>query len=83
MPNKFVERKKQAIPARRFSNTIPYGDQLPKGIEAQLKQLYDGFKIDGITYLDEPEIRGYKVYMSKDGKYIRLTLDEKGNILQK
>ncbi len=83
MPNKFVERKQQAIPARRFSNTIPYGDQLPEGIEVQLKQLYDGFKIDGITYLDEPEIRGYKVYMSKDGKYIRLTLDEKGNILQK
>ncbi|MEM6767690.1 MAG: metallophosphoesterase family protein [Bacteroidota bacterium] len=81
-PNQFIERKQEAISARRFSNTIPYQDQLPDGVEAELMHLYDGYQIDGVTYQDEPELRGYKVFMSKEGKFIKLTLDEKGNIIE-
>lgn len=80
-PNRFVERKDEAIPARRMDNTISYYDQLPKDIEEALLQTYQDYWIYQVQYIDEPEFNGYKVRLYKDSTRLDLTLDLEGKVL--
>ena len=82
-PNRFIERKQEAIPARRHDNTIPYDDSLTEEIEAILTAQFEGYEVNGVRYFDEPEFRGYTVRLYKDDARIDLKIDSEGNILEK
>lgn len=77
-PNKFIEKKQNAIAARRHNNTISYYDQLPKEIEASLMKKYEGYELNSVTYYDEPEFRGYRVRLYKGDDRLDLSLDAEG-----
>ncbi|MEM9527384.1 MAG: metallophosphoesterase family protein [Bacteroidota bacterium] len=81
-PNRFVERKQEAIAPRRFDNTIPYEDELPSDIKQKLMEQYPGAKIYRVTYVDEPEFRGYYLLMYQQSTRINLKVDESGRILK-
>ncbi|MEM9329131.1 MAG: metallophosphoesterase family protein [Bacteroidota bacterium] len=80
-PNKFVERKGQAIPARRYDNTISYYDVLPENIEKNLTKKYEGFSIDRVNRVKNEELDGYYVQLEKERKEISLTISRGGEIL--
>ncbi|MEM9928977.1 MAG: metallophosphoesterase family protein [Bacteroidota bacterium] len=80
-PNRFVERKQEAIPARRFDNTIPYQDELPLDLKQKLLDQFPGATFSRITYVDEPEFRGYYLRLSQEGKTMGLKIDDQGTIL--
>lgn len=81
-PNTFVERKEEAIAGRRFNNTIPYADQLPEGVESQLLDAYPGYSLGSVVYFDEPEFKGYRVRLYKDGERLDLKLDAAGKVIE-
>ncbi len=81
-PNKFIERKQEAIPARRFDNTIPYQDPLPEEVERMLLERHKGFEVDRVSYVKENDFVGYRVQMEKGNEEIHLVLDSKGKILE-
>ncbi len=81
-PNRFVERKQEAIAARRFNNTIPYQDSLPDAIKNMLQKRYRGFEFDRVTYLKENGLFRYLVKMEKGNEEVELLLDTDGNILE-
>ena len=81
-PNKFVERKQEAIPARRYDNTIPYHDQLPKDIEQNLLNKYKGYKLDKVYYVDIEGFRGYYVELENDNTEVKLKISLEGKILE-
>ncbi len=80
-PNQFIERKNQAIEERRFSNTIPYHDPLPEGVEKIILNKYKGFEIDGVRFFKDDKNIGYNVKLEKGNEVINLILDKEGKIL--
>mgnify|MGYP006284775347 CR=1 FL=1 len=81
-PNTFVERKDEAIPARRHENTIPYEDSLTEELEKMILKQYPGATIGRVRYYDEPEFHGYTLRLyRKDGSRINLRIDTQGNVL--
>ncbi len=80
-PNLFVERKNEAVAARRHDNTIPYYDPLPDGVEASLMAAYEGYEINSTTYYDTPEFHGYGVRLYKGDERLDLRLDPTGKII--
>lgn len=81
LPNEFVERNHEAISERRFSNTIPYQDPLPKGVEKFLLSRYPGFEVGGVRFVNDIEFTGYKVRLDKGEERKELSLDVNGKIL--
>ena len=81
-PNRFVERKQEAIAPRRFDNTIPYHDELPTGIEKMLLERYPGFEIDKVTFVKREGHTAYAVELEKGEAEIELVVDLAGNILE-
>jgi len=81
-PNQFIERKQEAIAARRFDNTIPYQDQLPDEIRKKLLKRHKGFKFDRINFTKENGLFRYHVQMEKGDAEVELLLDAEGNILE-
>ena len=81
-PNKFVERKDEAIPARRHENTIPYEDQLPENIKEVLLKKYKGYEFDRINFLKSDDFTGYYVELKKGKKEVRLMVDMQGEIVK-
>jgi hypothetical protein len=83
-PNRFIERKSEAIPERRHDNTIAYYDQLPEDLEADILEKYVGFEIRVVTYVDEDDFHGYivRLYHEKDRKEVNLWMDTRGNVLE-
>jgi len=81
-PNKFVERKQEAVPARRHNNTIHYADKLPENVASDLKSKYDGYSIDRVVFVDQDGFKGYKVKLEKGSTDINLDIDLEGKILK-
>ncbi len=81
-PNRFVERKAEAIAERRHSNTIAYEDQLPEKIRQDLMKKYTGYKFDGINYVDEPDFKGYRVELENGETEVNLKISMEGKILE-
>ncbi|MEE4660006.1 MAG: metallophosphoesterase family protein [Halieaceae bacterium] len=81
-PNWLLERKQEAIAARRFSGTIPYQDELPTSIREALLEKFPGFTFDDILYVDERDFRGYHVELEKGDTEIDLKLNMDGRILE-
>ncbi|WP_437397840.1 metallophosphoesterase [Flagellimonas lutimaris] len=81
LPNEFVERNNEAISERRFSNTIPYEDLLPQGVEQSLLSKYPGFQVNGVRFVNEKDFTGYKVRLKKGDDRKTLTLDVHGKVL--
>ena len=82
LPNKFVEKKQEAIAPRRHENTISYYDQLPKDVEKALLAQYVDHTLNSVQYYDEPEFNGYKVRLYKGAERVDLTLDPTGKVLE-
>ncbi|MEZ4938769.1 MAG: metallophosphoesterase [Crocinitomicaceae bacterium] len=80
-PNRFVERKDEAIGPRRFDNTISYYDELPTEVEKALLETYSGYTVDRVQYIDEPEFNGYKVRLRNEDARMDLTLDADGKVI--
>lgn len=80
-PNKFVERKQEAIAARRYDNTIPYQDQLPEDIKQNLVNKYQGYKLDKVNYIDIEGFRGYLVELENEDTEINLKISLEGEVL--
>lgn len=82
-PNRFVERKDEAIPARRHDNTISYYDELPEELEVKVKEQYPGFELDRVDYYDEPEFNGYvlRLYDAAETR-LDLRIDTEGEVLE-
>lgn len=81
-PNRFIERKGEAIAARRHNNTISYYDTLPEGVTTMLLKKYKGYQLNSIRYMDEPNFKGYSVQLKKKNDRINLKLDALGNVLK-
>lgn len=82
VPNRFVERKDEAIPYRNHKNTIAYEDRLPEDIQIALETQYEGFEVDRVTYYDEPDFNGYSVRMYKEDTRLDLKCDVTGKVLE-
>ena len=80
-PNKFIERKQEAVAARRFNNTIPYQDVLPRDIRENLANKYKGYKFDKINYVDTEGFRGYFVELENEDTEINLKISPEGELL--
>lgn len=80
--NRLVERKQEAIPARRFDNTIPYDDELPEDIEADLLRRYPGYDVSSVRYMRNVVFRGYIVELKKEDQTIGLWVGEDGKIME-
>ncbi len=81
-PNRFVERKEEAIPPRRHDNTIPYRDQLPDEIRADLLTKYEDYTIRNIRYVDEPDFQGYAVELRKGTEAVNIRITLGGEVIQ-
>lgn len=81
-PNKFVERKDEAIAERTHANTISYEDELPEAIRQDLMKKYEGYEFDGIRYVDDPGFRGYRVELENGEWEINLKISMEGKILE-
>jgi len=81
-PNRFVERKDEAIPERRHDNTIPYYDSLPEALEARILSEHPGFQIERVRYFEREEQKGFSVRMFKEAVRLDLVIDMEGNTLQ-
>jgi hypothetical protein len=82
-PNRFVERRDEAIPERRHDNTIPYYDQLPAGIAQSVRAEFPDYEIEAVNILDSEEFRGYRVRLrDKDNRRLLLLLDPNGTVVE-
>lgn len=81
LPNKFVERNDKTIEERRFSNSIPYRDPLPEGMEELLLAKYPGFEVSGVLFINDKEFTGYRIRMDKGEERKELSLDVNGKVL--
>lgn len=81
-PNRFLERRREAIPARRFSGTIPYQDVLPAAIRADLEARYPGFAFDDVVLFDDGGFVGYAVEMESDTEEVNLVITPDGKIVE-
>jgi hypothetical protein len=81
-PNTFVERKQEAITARRFSNTIAYEDRLPEALEEMLKEQYKGFTIDRVRIVARDGTPIYNVRLKKEAEDLYLLLSPEGVIIE-
>ena len=81
-PNRFIERKQEAIPTRRNNNTIAYEDSLPAAIREDILARYAGYEFDGVRYVDDPEFNGYYLELENSDTEVNLKIDSLGNILE-
>jgi len=82
-PNQFVERRDEAIPERRFNNTIHYDDILPKALEVKILKENKGFQLQRTRAFSEKEQNGYYVRLYKKGTRLDLKIDAAGNELER
>ncbi|MEM6829417.1 MAG: metallophosphoesterase family protein [Bacteroidota bacterium] len=80
-PNKFIERKGEAIAARRHENTISYQDQLPEAIKTDVAEKYSGYELDKVNYVKKDDFTGYYVELEKGKTEVNLTIDLSGKII--
>ena len=81
-PNRFVERQRDAIPARRFTGTIPYDDVLPEAIRDDLVSRYPGFELDDVIFIDDGTFVGYAVEMESEDEEVNLKVMPDGTIIE-
>lgn len=81
-PNKFIERRGYAIEARRFNNTIPYADQLPTDLQTALEAQYKGYQVARVARVDNEELNGYYVQMTKGKAKLNLQVSLNGEVLK-
>jgi len=81
--NTFVERKNEAITARRHSNTITYQDELPLDIKAKILSNYKGYTIDRAKIFEENGSIFYDIVLINGKKRNYLRLNNKGEVLNK
>lgn len=80
--NIFVERKNEAIAARRHNNTIPYYDELPLDIKEKILKRYKEYKINKTKIFEERGSIFYDVEIINGKKEIDLLINNKGEILK-
>ncbi len=78
--NIFIEKKYEAIAGRRHENTIPYEDPLPNFIRANVANIYKGYTIDEVIYMDDKEFKGYNIQMHNHKERMDLRVLETGEI---
>ncbi|MEX2566953.1 MAG: metallophosphoesterase family protein [Cyclobacteriaceae bacterium] len=79
--NVFIERKSEAGPENRFSNTIPYQDPLPENLESILLSKYPGHEVTRVNAVKNEEGNlEFNVRLEKDENEINLKIDASGNI---
>ena len=82
-PNRFMERKDEAIHERRHENTIPYYDSLPEELKAKIVSENPEFQIERVNYFEREGLKGFSVRMYKESSRLGLVIDMEGNILQR
>ena len=82
-PNRFIERKHEAISERRFENTIPYYDTLPEELESKILKAHKGFQINRVTYFEESGQKGFYLRLYKGNTRLDLVIDMEGKVLQR
>jgi len=82
-PNRFFERKGEAIPARRHDNTTPYEESLPAAVETKILKENEGFELHRVLYYDEIDLQGFYVRLYKENIRLDLKIDMEGNVLER
>src|SRR5690606_20963027 len=81
--NDFIERKAEAGPEFRFSNTIPYQDPLPDNVETILLTKYPGHEITRVSASKkESGTIEFNVRLEHDDEEVNIIIDESGNLLE-
>ncbi len=81
-PNKFLERRVEAVAEKTHQNTIPYNDSLPADLEKQLLTKNPGYALNRVTARNRDGKVVYEVRL-KNGKDTKdLTLDESGKVIE-
>ena len=78
----FVERKNEAIPERRYDNTIPYYDQLPLDIRDKILTKYKGSSIGKTKIFEKAGKLFYDVEMITLERKVGLLIDDKGKVVE-
>ncbi|MCC5938236.1 MAG: metallophosphoesterase family protein [Lunatimonas sp.] len=78
--NIFTERKSEAIPERRFANTIPYQDPLPDHLHRILQNRYPDHAITRVSARKEGSTTVFAVRMEKGRERLEFQIDENGKI---
>lgn len=81
-PNTFVERKDEAVKARRHDNTISYYDQLPLDFKEKILEIYKGYKVTKTRIFESDGAILYDVKIVNGKKEVDLLIDEKGEIIK-
>ncbi|MGK7396684.1 MAG: fibronectin type III domain-containing protein [Candidatus Cyclobacteriaceae bacterium M3_2C_046] len=81
-PNLIIDRSDQTIAERMHHNTIHYEDQLPEDFSSKLKAKYNGYKIDGVRYIDDPQFQGYRVELEHSDHDLHIFMDMDGEIVR-
>ncbi len=80
--NTFVERKNEAIRARRYSNTISYYDELPLDIKEKILNTYKEYKINKTETFEKDGNLFYNVEVLNGNAKINLLLNNKGEVVK-
>ena len=82
--NDFIERKSEAGPEKRFSNTIPYEDPLPDNLKTVLLSRYPGREITRVSAnKNDAGLLIFSVRLEKEKEErVTVSIDENGNILE-
>jgi hypothetical protein len=82
--NDFIERKSEAGPEKRFSNTIPYEDPLPDNLKTVLLSRYPGREITRVSAnRNDAGLLIFSVRLEKEKEErVTVSIDENGNILE-
>ena len=78
----FVERKSEAIPERRYTNSIPYYDQLPLDIKDKILAKYKGYSISKTEILEKEGEILYAIEIITTKKRLNLVVDDKGKVVK-
>ncbi|NVJ85288.1 MAG: fibronectin type III domain-containing protein [Algoriphagus sp.] len=79
--NIFKDFKEELPQEFRFTNTIPYEDQLPQIVEDQLLKRYPGFQVKGVRFFEEKGQARIRVILQKENESKDLILDQEGRVI--
>lgn len=79
--NDFRDYKDELSDEFRFSNTIPYEDQLPQIVEEGLLKKYPGFEVRQVRFFEEKGKARIRVILQKNNQTKDLILDQEGRVL--
>jgi 3',5'-cyclic AMP phosphodiesterase CpdA len=81
-PNTFIERKDEGIASLRFTNTIPYEDQLPEPFQKKLLDLHNGYSMGRVIFVKVDGQFRYRIQLRKGDDFKSVEMDRDGNVVE-